>query len=287
MRRVLAALGVVTFFGGAANALPYGRSDAATCAFASTPVTKDIGGGMKSWVFSEPFRPALFDDTTIAHDAAYTEYTAWLNATIPKLFGGLDPFDQRACLAHQRGIFAGAGFPTHDWDVMLNGTVGKIGSMNCLESLLWGLQNKLHPQTQSPTEFGAYILLGPSPDAAAPQHTIKVYLQTGPTLGVPTMSWVDAGIAKDIKAGFKLRTFLHLHPFDAENIKYQDCAGTCIPSGPDLHAFAYFLKENKCEEAWITNGAASFRFPLSQLGDFSGEMQQMEVFRGPRGLDQN
>ena len=45
--------------------------------------------------------------------------------------------------------------------------------MNCIESLLWGEQNKNHPQKVSATEFGAYILLD------AKQTTVKVYLQTG------------------------------------------------------------------------------------------------------------
>ena len=30
---------------------------------------------------------------------------------------------------------------TYDWDIMLNGTVGGLYAMNCVESLLWGKQN--------------------------------------------------------------------------------------------------------------------------------------------------
>ena len=66
----------------------------------------------------------LFTDGLWQGGKAYTAYTAWLNTTIPRDFGGLDPFDQRACLVHQRNIFKGAGFPTYNWDIMLNGTVG-------------------------------------------------------------------------------------------------------------------------------------------------------------------
>ena len=45
---------------------------------------------------------------------------------------------------------------------------------------------RYHPQNVSATEFGAYILL----DSA--NTTMKVYLQTGPTLGVPGMDWTTA-----------------------------------------------------------------------------------------------
>lgn len=94
------------------------------------------------------------------------------------------------------------------------------------------------------------------------------------------MSWVNSQITKDMGAGFVLLTFLHLHPFDASNVKYQDCAGTCIPSGPDLRAFDSFLTTFKCQSAWITNGADSFRFPLTQLGLFNGENTNPEIYRG-------
>ena len=47
------------------------------------------------------------------------------------------------------------------------------------------------------------------------------------------------------------------------------------------------LKQFGAEEAWITNGADSFRFPLTQLNlfhntgvDGTHERQRPEVFRG-------
>mmetsp|Transcript_35650 Transcript_35650/g.93187 ORF Transcript_35650/g.93187 Transcript_35650/m.93187 type:complete len:271 (-) Transcript_35650:173-985(-) len=245
----------------------------ATCRFSSQPEVRTLSGGFKGYIWrDEPYASALFRDGFIEGGAAYTEYTAWLGKTIPRDFHGLNPFDQRACLEHQRTIFKNAGFPTHDWDVILNGSVGVIGRMNCVESILWGLQNKAHPQQVAATEFGAYILLD--------RHnaSMTVYLQTGPTLSVPGMDWVDPLIEADLAAGHRVLTFLHLHPFDASNIKYQDCAGTCIPSGPDLNAFAVDLHRFKAEQAWITNGDASFRFPLSQLGSFNGGTT--EIYRG-------
>jgi hypothetical protein len=239
-------------------------------------VVNDIGKGYRSWVWTEPYHPSLFQDGFWRNDATYKTYTEWLNATIPRDFGGLDPFDQRACLEHQRAIFEKVGYSTHDWDVILNGTVGGLFQMNCLESLLWGKQNEYHPQEQTATEFGAYILLDTK------NTTVKVYLQTGPDLGVPGMSWVSQPIKNDLRNGFSLLTFLHLHPFDASNIKYQDCAGTCIPSGPDLQSFANDLSSFDCKTAWITNGADSFRFPLSQLGLFNGEDQLKipDIYKG-------
>ena len=69
----------------------------------------------------------------------------------------------------------------------------------------------------------------------------------------------------------------------------QDCAGTNIPSSPDLGAFANDLGAYGCASAWITNGAgSSFRFPLSQLGLFDGDgaaeraagRRRPEIYRG-------
>ena len=248
----------------------------ASCAFASQPVQKDRGSGVRSWVWTEPYRPELFQDGLVEGGKRYTDYTKWLNATIPRLFGGLDPFDQRACLKHQRAIFGNVTwkkFDLHDWDIILNGSVGELSAINCVESLLWGVQNKYHPQTESATEFGAYILLDPA------NTTVKVFLQTGPTLSVPGMAWTDPLLEEAKEEGWTVLTFLHLHPFDASNVKcasrrpisprsaltcgvacvrgrYQDCAGTCIPSGPDLGAFAVDLQRYGVAQAWITKCAA-------------------------------
>ena len=81
------------------------------CAFSTVPVVTDLGQGVVGWVFTEPFHAGFFQDGLWHADAAYDAYTTWLNATIPRDFHGLNPFDQRACLEHQRSIFKGAGFP--------------------------------------------------------------------------------------------------------------------------------------------------------------------------------
>jgi len=251
-----------------------------TCEFTTNPVEKDVGQGFRSWAWTEPYRESLFQDGLWQVDQAYHTYTTWLNKTIPRDFHGLNPFDQRACLRHQANIFKNAGYDTYNWDIILNGTVGGLYQMNCIESLLWSKQNEYHPQRLSATEFGAFILLDTH------NTTVKVYLQTGPTLGVPNMNWADNPIKKDLADGFHLLTFLHLHPFDASNTKYQDCAGTCIPSDPDLNAFASYLKEFEQDTAWITNGADSFRFSLSQLGLFKPDSEsetnvgRPEIYRG-------
>ena len=93
------------------------------------------------------------------------------------------------------------------------------------------------------------------------------------------MDWTVTPLKADIAKGYSVFTFLHLHPFDASNTKYQDCAGTCIPSGPDLNAFASDLKLFNTAQAWITNGADAFRFGLNQLSMFHGE-NDIEIFRG-------
>ena len=78
-------------------------------------VTNDLGDGVRSWAWTEPYQSSsgLFADGNWQAGAAYESYTEWLNTTTPRDFGGLDPFDQRACLVHQRDIFKSVGYDTH------------------------------------------------------------------------------------------------------------------------------------------------------------------------------
>lgn len=49
----------------------------------------------------QPYDASLFTDGLLEEGPAWTKYTQWLNATIPRDFHGLNPFDQRACLVHR------------------------------------------------------------------------------------------------------------------------------------------------------------------------------------------
>jgi len=251
----------------------------AACGFVTEPVQRDIGGGFRSYVWTEPYSANFFTDGLLLNDAAFQQYTNWLGEIIPRKFGGANPFNQRECLRNQRGIFKNVGFSTHAWDVILNGSVGSLSAANCIESALWAKQNQRYPLMVNGTEYGAYILV----DSA--RTTVKVYLQTGPQLGVPSMSWAIRPISEDMNNGFQLLTFLHLHPFNAWNIRYQDYSGTCVPSDPDRNTFANGFAQN-AREAWITNGHDSFRFPLSDLPIFNegmrafGHVEVPEVYLG-------
>ena len=116
LQLVLLLLGVVGH-GRAAPNIPH------PCSFQSIPATTDLGGGVRGWVYTEPFRAALFEDgaqtvagqchklvfmlqpyiqrstTTsldldrcsqfactgvIEHGGLYRRYLAWLNETIPR-----------------------------------------------------------------------------------------------------------------------------------------------------------------------------------------------------------
>lgn len=72
-------------------------------------------------------------------------------------------------------------------------------------------------------------------------------------------------------------------PFDASNIKYQDCAGTCISSSLVVAAFKVDLNRFNASQAWITNGADPFRFGLDQLNLYNGQDDE-EKTHGARDL---
>jgi hypothetical protein len=225
-------------------------------------VPNNVGTGYRSFIYTEPYRADLWVDGLLLRDTAFQQYNQWLTTTMARNFADVDPFNQTALLIRQRGVFAKHGYDTWEWDVVLNGRVGAITAANCIESALWAKQHELHPLSADESEFGAYILL----DSAT--TTVKVYLQTGPSASVPHMSWATAPITQDLSNGFKMLTFLHNHPFFADQPGGVDCAGTCVPSSPDLRAFASGLNLN-AQSFWITNGHDSFRFPSSELGMFT------------------
>jgi len=234
------------------------------CRFTKQPreVSNSVGSGYRSFIYTEPYRADLWVDGLLLRDAAYEQYAQWLTTTMARNFADVDPYDQRALLRRQRDVFAKHGFDTWEWDVILNGRVGAITAANCIESALWAKQNELHPLSGDESEFGAYILV----DNA--NTTVKVYLQTGPSASVPHMSWATQPITQDLNNGYKMLTFLHNHPFFADQPRGVDCAGTCVPSSPDLRSFASGINRN-AESFWITNGHDSFRFPSSELGLFT------------------
>merc|ERR1719410_1300652 len=82
------------------------------------------------------------------------------------------------------------------------------------------------------------------------------------------MSWATQPITQDPNNGFKMLSNLHNHPFFADQPRGVDCAGTCVPSGPDLSSFASGLNV-AAQEFWITNGHDSFRMDSSELGMFT------------------
>merc|ERR1719362_2445690 len=91
------------------------------------------------------------------------------------------------------------------------------------------------------------------------------------------MKWAFSSIERDLSSGFKLVTFLHNHPVFPFG-RY-DCAGTCVPSDPDLNAFGRGINR-KAQEFWITNGHDSFRFRNSELRVFTDKAGMMEVPEG-------
>jgi hypothetical protein len=50
----------------------------------------------------QAYDETLFTDGLYELGKPWTDYTEWLNVTIPRDFHGLDPFDQRACLLHRQ-----------------------------------------------------------------------------------------------------------------------------------------------------------------------------------------
>lgn len=234
------------------------RSTKNGCAFWTAPVVQNIGGGYRSFVWTEPYRANLFQDGLLMTDGAWHQYSRWLDGAMARNFADVNPWNQRALLIRQRDIFKRhRGDSGWAWDVLLDGRAGRVSRANCIESLLWAKQNELHPQKSSPTEFGAYILV----DRA--NQTVKIFAQTGPSYVVKPMHWARSPMNQLLNSGWTMLTFLHNHPFFAHNPGV-DCAGTVVPSSDDLRAFKLNPKYNS-HNFWITNGYDSFRVKSYEL----------------------
>src|SRR5437773_1016748 len=82
--------------------------------------------------------------------------------------------DARSLVERQRAIFAtmpaeSSGEATNA-TLLLEGRVGKITPIGCLEAMLWKWQAARYPMVEHPTEFGAFVMRG--------HGRIRVYLSS-------------------------------------------------------------------------------------------------------------
>jgi hypothetical protein len=179
--------------------------------------------------------------------------------------------NSKTLIDRQRKIFAAL---SNEWKgeaensmLMLEGTVGEIKPMVCLEAMLWKWQNYRFPMISYPTEFGAFILKRDT--------DLRIYLSSNDIVGARIRPEVMESIQTDIESGFVLFAHLHNHPFLFDRKigdrmwtmeeTIEDIAGALAPSMTDVSFYRGIRDRFGLQEAWITNGFETSKF---RAGEF-------------------
>jgi len=232
----------------------------ATCTRAQTPVRLTTTSTARTYRYTETVRPVTFEETRVS-STAYSNFIAFLEEVNET--ADTDVFDQIALLVRQRDVFirylGEEAAALHQ--AMLDGEVGTLGDITCFQSILFDLQNRDWPLSLGPVEMGAYVL---ERDTSAGLQ-LRAYAKTQKQGGVTGISLADleTRVNTDLAAGWRLRAHLHSHPLSPDG--QYDIAGTVIPSDADANTYRRQRDERGLQEAWITNGVHSSRFPASQF----------------------
>ena len=179
--------------------------------------------------------------------------------------------DARSLIERQRAIFAVAA---PEWrgeaanaTLLLEGRVGTITPVSCLEAMLWKWQAARYPMLEHPTEFGAFVLRG--------HGRVRVYLSSADLVGQRIRDEITKRVQADASAGFRLVTHIHNHPFlfnrkvgdrmwTLEATK-EDVAGALAPSMTDVQFYRNLRNSLGLQEAWVMNGLNTSRFPAGEF----------------------
>jgi hypothetical protein len=179
--------------------------------------------------------------------------------------------DARSLLERQRAIFAAA---PAEWrgeaanaTLVLDGRVGTITPVSCIEAMLWKWQAARYPMLEHPTEFGAFVVRG--------HGRVRVYLSSADLVGQKIRDTITKRVQADASAGFRLVTHIHNHPFlfdrkvgdrmwTLEATK-ADVAGALAPSMTDVQFYRNVRKGLGLQEAWIMNGLNTSRFHAGEF----------------------
>ncbi|HEX4932210.1 MAG TPA: hypothetical protein VFV33_03470 [Gemmatimonadaceae bacterium] len=196
---------------------------------------------------------------------------------------GFEP-EPRVLLERQRAIFASVAGPMRGEAELsqrvLDGQVGRIAPISCLEAMLWRWQDARFPMLTHPTEFGAYVLRrrGTPP-------TVRVYLSSDDRVGQRMREAVADSVRADVRVGYRLVAHLHNHPFLFDRVvgdrmwttpeTLRDVAGALAPSLSDVAFYRTLFAADADGEAWVTNGVHSghYRVRALQSGGAAGRVR--------------
>ncbi len=141
------------------------------------------------------------------------------------------------------------------------GELGRLRTMNALESFLLDFHAARYPLFERPSEFGALILVPSTGD----ESRMRVYYLTDGE-GLPPKDGVRSVIDRakaDIEAGWDARIFLHNHTFNFESEK--GMLAIAAPSESDLQFIRALGTTLEIDQAWIIDGFNSFELDAGEF----------------------
>lgn len=229
-----------------------------TCEPVSAPELLLDQPGKRLYVFTEELDAITFSEQRV-QTQAYEEYYDFLADLAVSV--GVDTFDQLALLQRQRDVYVMYLGPEEAprFDALINGDVGEITTIPCLQSMILELQfNDFSPVVDF-SEAGAMVLTR----SQGGTTLVRTYVLTQTSsLGV-SFADVEPLVIADIGQGWELLAAFHNHPFAPDNTI--DIAGTTIPSSPDARLFRRLRDELDLQEAWISNGVHSLRLTADEF----------------------
>jgi hypothetical protein len=233
---------------------------ASRCAFQSLPevVLDQPHEWVGVWSLAGDLEPMA--QFVMPSSSAFSSWLDWIRSSGASL-------DQRRLLQRQRMIYSGMGIveETRIFDLILNGSAGRIEPVNCLEALLLAEQEARFPSRKAATEFQALVM--ERGEGGAKQ--LRVYFASGDLAGMaPLLDPILDRVRGDLALGWKARGHLHNHPFIFLPGQ-DDIAGTAIPSATDAESYVWYGKEFGIAEARITNGVSTLVIPSGQFSLFA------------------
>jgi hypothetical protein len=156
---------------------------------------------------------------------------------------------ERASMAQER----------HNNTIVIREARSWIGPINCLEMLLFSVQNDRINILDDPTEFISFILR--SNDGAR----LRVIFFSKNEYTIGNVSSIVARVAQDRARGWAVAAVLHNHNFQ---LLKREPSGVVAPSIADAHLNRGLADRLQMEEAWITNGISTVRIPAQYFGQF-------------------
>jgi hypothetical protein len=251
---------------------------------------------------------------TVLHQAGDTLYQVWSLAP-PAAQAGWQPADLPALTSFRRAVearleaanvlpdaagllrrqvahYAARGHSdsrreAENGRLVLDGAVGTMRPLSCLEALLLDFQARRFPMVDRPTELQAFVLRRnvPAEDssaAAADADTpALVYFAASGAPWPPGVGRLVPLLESKVREGWRVIAHVHNHPFYLDRLTplasgppTSDIAGALAPSITDVRFYRSMHAGLGLETALVTNGFATLEIPAASFGRLHARGEQ-------------